>query len=155
MLLISRIVTRITYTLKCEALGLRLWFQSMMPNHCASVGASIRAMPSSSLNWIRTDQQTVMAGAWQRWTGLPQGAPSGPGSSTSRPCSTPSAHSVPCMLRPCDGQRAHAGFSHALAGPRTPVIFGCGQLEDGVPHEALSPANSQLSIHHKKRRART
>jgi len=102
-------------------------------------------MPFSSLNRIRMDRQMASSGAWQLWTGLPEGAllwsrlgdfthlsnPSRTFDVDTRTLARRSAS--PCTERP-----------RALPRQRKPRRYrlGCGHLEDGVPHaEALSPAN--------------
>lgn len=102
------------------------------------------SMPFSSLDRFRTDRQMVSSGAWQRWTGLPEGASFLPRlrsfTSLSNPPRRFDIEPETLARRPVS---PCAGRSRALCrhrGTRSVERVG-GYLEDGVPHaEALSPA---------------
>ena len=102
-------------------------------------------MPFSSLNRIQMDRQMASSGAWQQWTGLPEGASLWFRLDAFTPPSNPSRYfdvDYPTLARrsasPC-AERMRA-FRPTTKSP--PSRRGCGHLEDGVPHaEALSPAS--------------
>jgi hypothetical protein len=107
-------------------------------------------MPLSSLDRILTDRQMASSDAWQRWTGLPEGASLlltfGDFTSLSNP-PRPFDIELGTLARrpvsPC------AGRPRALSRCRSTRSLErvCGYLEDGVPHaEALSPANDVSPI---------
>lgn len=102
-------------------------------------------MPFSSLNRIQTDRQMASNGAWQRWTGLPEGA-----SFVSRLHDFTSLSNPPRPVDTEPGTLARRSVSPSAGRAR--ALSRCrkirsiermgGYLEDGVPHaEALSPAN--------------
>ncbi|AGK57364.1 hypothetical protein HYPDE_28423 [Hyphomicrobium denitrificans 1NES1] len=102
-------------------------------------------MPFSSLNRILMDRQITLNGAWQRWTGLPEGASLWFRLGAFTAPSNPYRYfdvDYPTLARrsasPC-AERMRA-FRPTTKSP--PSRRGCGHLEDGVPHaEALSPAS--------------
>lgn len=106
-------------------------------------------MPFSSLNRILKGRQMAMNGAWQQWTGLPEGASLRFRFVAFTTLSTPSRYfdvDYPTLARrsasPC-AERMRA--FRPTTKTTSPLRRGRGHLEDGVPHaEALSPA-SRLS----------
>src|SRR5690606_24304706 len=103
-------------------------------------------MPISSLNRIRMDRQLATNGAWQHWTGLPEGALFGPWLHHLDDLANPS-HTLAVARLSCAREPASpcAGLTRVLAQWRRPRVFSraAGHLEDGVPHaEALSPTNA-------------
>lgn len=110
---------------------------------CERQSENLGSMPFSSLSRIRPDRLMTSNGAWQQWTGLPEGASSEFVPDTFTNLSNPSRYftaELQTLARhsasPC------AERSRALHRPRRPRSQGrgCGYFEDGVPHaEALSP----------------
>jgi len=92
------------------------------------------------------DRQTTLNGAWQQWTGLPEGASLRFRLVAFTIPSTPSRYfdvDYPTLARrpasPC-AERMRAFRPTTKTTP--PLWRGRGHLEDGVPHaEALSPAS--------------
>jgi hypothetical protein len=103
------------------------------------------SMPFSSLNRLRMDRQMASNDAWQRGTGLPEGASFwfrlNGFTSLSNP---PRRFDIEPETFSRRSERPSAERSRALSryrGTRSFERVG-GYLEDGVPHaEALSPAN--------------
>ena len=131
----------------------------MEQQHSAGVRARARGrMPFSSLNLVRLNLQMATSNAWQRWIGLPEGAPFRPRSGKLTSLSDPLPQSQIVCTSFVPGQRARvlAERTHSAtfrkSGFRRPVS---GQLEDGVPHaEALSPFNPICAFNMSSERAR-
>ena len=103
------------------------------------------SMPFSSLDRFRTDRQMASNGAWQRWTGLPEGAPFWSRLNDFTDLSNPSrTFDVDILTLARRSASPCTERLRALPRQRSPRCYrrGRGYLEDGVPHaEALSPAN--------------
>ena len=102
------------------------------------------SMPFSSLNRLRMDRQIASNGAWQRGTGLPEGA-----SFWFRLNGFTSLSNPPRSFDIEPGTLARRPVSPCTGSPRALSLYRRtrsnervgGHLEDGVPHaEALSPA---------------
>ena len=115
-------------------------------NTCERQSEIQGSMPFSSLNRILMDRQMTLNGAWQQWTGLPEGASLRFRLGAFTPRSNPYRYfdvDYPTLARrsasPCaERMRAFCPTTKTTSPSRR----GRGHLEDGVPHaEALSPAS--------------
>ena len=148
MLLMSRNVTRITYTPAGEAVVERWNSKSFLRSTtlCERQSRLLGSMPFTSLNRVRTGRQLAPTGAWQHRIGLPEGALMGLRLNILTDLSNPDPHfdirlqlSTHQPASPCAGERALS-----KNGSENPRII-CGARHYGSWSasyaDALSPAN--------------
>lgn len=148
MLLMSRIVKRITYSRRREALCVRHPGMLNSTTLCERRSENQGSMPLSSLNRSKPDRQMVWNAAWQRWIGLPEGASFRPRlnhftnlSHPSRISTVVNLTSARAPVSPCTG----ASRAFMRQGTNWPAGQLCGLAEDGVSHaDALLPAGPHV-----------